>query len=46
MERNMHATTEEPVPKQWIDKHTTTGLLLEKVFSIWSVRSGIIERVS
>jgi hypothetical protein len=33
-EVNTHATTEEPVSKQWIGKHTTIGVLLETVFPI------------
>jgi hypothetical protein len=34
---NTHVTTEEPVSKQRIGKHTTIGVLLETVFSIQSV---------
>jgi hypothetical protein len=32
--RNQKVTIEEPVSKQRIGKHTTTGVLLETVFSV------------
>jgi hypothetical protein len=44
-EMYMHAKT-EPVSKKRIGKLTTTGVLLETVFSIWSVQSCYIQRVS
>jgi hypothetical protein len=37
---NTHATTEEPVSKQRIGKHTTIGVFLETVFSVRFVQSG------
>jgi hypothetical protein len=46
MKMNMHRPIEEPVSKQQISKHTTTWVLLETVFSVSSVQSGTIERVS
>jgi hypothetical protein len=42
---NMHATIEEPVSKQRIGKQRI-GVLLITVFSVRSVQSGYIERVS
>jgi hypothetical protein len=41
-EMNTHAV-EEPVSKQQISKHTTIGVLLETMFSVWSVQSGYKE---
>jgi hypothetical protein len=38
---NTHATIEEPISKKGIDKHTTTGVLLETVFSVRSVQNVI-----
>jgi hypothetical protein len=41
-----HATIENPVSKQRIDKHTTVEVLLEVVLSILFVRGGYKEEFS
>jgi hypothetical protein len=43
---NSHAKIEEPVPKQRIGKHTTTGVLFKTMFSIRSVQNGYKEEFS
>jgi hypothetical protein len=40
---NTHATIEDPVSKQRIEKHTTIGVLLETVFYCRSLQSGYKE---
>jgi hypothetical protein len=41
--KRTRTTIEEPVSKQWIDKHTTIGVLLETVFSVRSMKKGYKE---
>jgi hypothetical protein len=43
---NMHAAIEKPISKQRVGKHTTIGVLLETVFSVWSVQSAYKEEFS
>jgi hypothetical protein len=43
---NTHATVEEPVSKQRIVEHTTIGVLLEVIISVWSMQSGYKEEFS
>jgi hypothetical protein len=44
--KRTRATTEEPVSKQQIGKNTTTGVLLETVFSVGGRPRGNIARIS
>jgi hypothetical protein len=46
MEMIMHATIEEPISKQQIGKNTTIGILSETAFSVQSMQSVYIDRVS
>jgi hypothetical protein len=43
---NTQATIEESVSKQRISKHTKIGVLLETMFSFWSMQSGCKEQFS
>jgi hypothetical protein len=43
---NTHSTIEELVSKQWIDKHTIMGLLLEMLFAVRFVQSDYEEEFS